>query len=124
MAGANFGTQPPTNPPGVTMSGGGGSPPRTDEQLVGILIQSLNDVKVRDIDITRVLADAGVPVLLNANVPTIDARRRGLRIIGNAYDVARILEAVKRAMEYFEQNGGDLTSSMTIVVHAPQDDEP
>jgi len=112
---------------GVTYLGGdkgAGTPPPTDEQLVAAVVQAVTDAKIRDIDLVKVLTDAGVPVLTNPNEPVVNIQRRGFRLVGNAYDVSRVLEATKRAMEYFEQAGASLNEAMTIVVHAPQDDEP
>lgn len=54
----------------------------------------------------------------------IDARRRGLRIVGTAYDIGRILEACKQAMEWIEHNGAPVSDAVTVVVHPPQEDEP
>jgi hypothetical protein len=124
MSGANFGTQPlPGSSPGVTMRGGGGSPPRTEEQLVGILINALSDCNEQGIDTNKVLGDHGV-LFTDPHNPVINVRRRGLRIVGTAYDISRVLEACKNAMDWIEHNGGGLNDPVTVAIHPPQEDEP
>lgn len=60
----------------------------------------------------------------NPDNPIVNIQRKGLRIVGNAYDISRVLEACRDAIKHIETNGGDITAPVTVVVRAPQDDEP
>lgn len=109
--------------PGVVMTGGGSAPPRTPEALAQQVSEAVEEANRRGIDLSYLLHQHGI-AFTNPDEPIVNVRRRGVRLIGTAYDIGRVLEACKRAMESIEQNSITLTEARTIVVHAPQDDEP
>jgi hypothetical protein len=54
----------------------------------------------------------------------VDSVRKGLRIVGTAYDINRISEACKAALRYYETEGADLSEKRTVLVQPPQENEP
>lgn len=54
---------------------------------------------------------------------SIDIHRRELRIVGNAFDINRVLQACQNAMQYIEHNKMGTHEPVTVYVRAPQDDE-
>lgn len=56
-------------------------------------------------------------------VRTVEIGREGLRLVGTAHEVNRVLQACQNAMSWIELNKIDINSRMTVVVLPAQDDE-
>jgi hypothetical protein len=60
----------------------------------------------------------------NPDDPVVNVHRKPLRLVGNAYDINRVLQACQAALKHIEQNGGEVESLVTVYVQEPQNDEP
>ena len=95
----------------------------SDEDLVNQLEWLIAEMKPRKIDIAAVLHQAGIP-FTNPGDPIVNVHRKPARLVGNAYDINRVLQACQDALKHIEQHGLSVTENVTVYVSEPQNDEP
>lgn len=62
--------------------------------------------------------------IVKAEPLEVDIHRVGLKIVGSAWDINRVLQSCHAAMRYIEQNKISTDKIVAVYVKAPQDDEP